>query len=190
MPYYGIPVGQRYMPNDVGMAFSKGTLTDLLRGELGFKGYINSDTGIIGSRAWGLEKKGVEEQIAIAIEAGTDVLSGFDKNAQIRGLVASGLLTEERLNLSVHRLLKEQFELGLFEDPYVDADRAGYLVGNRSFQRMAEDAQRKSIVLLQNKGDLPLKMPSELPLSMPWRTPYVPEDRTAGQRPSRNPGSA
>ena len=177
MPYYGIPIGQQYTPNDVGMAFSKGILTDLLRNELGYKGYVNSDTGIIGDRAWGLEKKSVDEQIAIAIEAGTDILSGFDKNAQIRGLVTAGLLTEERLNLSVSRLLKEQFELGLFEDPYVDADRAGYLVGNRSFQRMAEGAQRKSIVLLQNKDALPLVMPSELPLSKPWNRPFVPYDR-------------
>ncbi|MEE2753792.1 MAG: glycoside hydrolase family 3 N-terminal domain-containing protein [Candidatus Latescibacterota bacterium] len=178
MPYYGIPVGQKYLPNDVGMAFSKGILTDLLRGELGYGGYINSDTGIIGNRAWGLEGKSIEEQIAIAIDAGTDVLSGFDNNAQILGLVESGLLTESRLDLSVTRLLREQFELGLFENPYVDADRAGYLVGNRSFQRKAEEAQRKSIVLLQTKeGLLPIKMPSELPLSQPWRTPYVPKDR-------------
>ena len=55
-------------------------------------------------------------------------------------------------------LLTEQFRLGLFEDPYVDADRAAYLVGNRAFQMRAEEAQRKSIVLLQNHdGFLPLK---------------------------------
>jgi hypothetical protein len=45
MPYYGIPVGQEYLPNDVGMAFSKGILTELLRNKLGFTGYVNSDTG-------------------------------------------------------------------------------------------------------------------------------------------------
>jgi beta-glucosidase len=78
MAYYGIPVGQPYLPNNVGMAFSKGIITDLLRKKLGFKGYVNSDTGIIGSRAWGLEDKSEEEQILIAIEAGTDILSGFN----------------------------------------------------------------------------------------------------------------
>ena len=45
MAYYGIPVGQDYQPNHVGMAFSKGILTDLLRKRLKFLGYINSDTG-------------------------------------------------------------------------------------------------------------------------------------------------
>lgn len=156
MAYYGIPVGQPYLPNDVGMAFSKGIITDLLRKKVGFKGYVNSDTGIIGGRAWGLEDKSVEEQILIAIGAGTDVLSGFNDNKQILALVTSGKLSEERVDLSVSRLLREQFELGLFEKPYVDPNRAAYTVGNPSFQRKADIAQRKSIVLLQNNMSLPI----------------------------------
>ena len=154
MPYYGIPVGQRYTPNDVGMAFSRGIVTALLRDTLGFQGYLNSDTGIIGERAWGLEGKSVDEQIVVAIEAGIDVLSGFESNKQVLDLVKSGRITQARLDQSVRRLLTEQFRLGLFEDPYVDADRAAYLVGNRAFQAKAEEAQRKSIVLLQNQGKL------------------------------------
>ena len=154
MPSYSIPVGMKYAPNDVGVAFSKGILTALLRDTLEFEGNLNSDTGIIGPRAWGLEGKSADEQIAIAINAGIDVLSGFDRNAQIGTLVKSGKITEPRLDLAVRRLLKEQFELGLFEDPYVDADRAAYVVGNRAFQSKGEEAQRKSIVLLQNRGGL------------------------------------
>ncbi|WP_162344087.1 glycoside hydrolase family 3 protein [Cyclobacterium salsum] len=161
MAYYGIPVGQAYMPNNVGMAFSKGILTDLLRNKLGFKGYINSDTGIIGDRAWGLEDKSTEEQILIAIEAGTDVLSGFNDNEQLLSLVQSGKLSESRVDLSVERLLREQFELGLFENPYVDPNRAAYLLGNPAHQRKADIAQRKSIVLLQNKMNLPIALPEE-----------------------------
>jgi beta-glucosidase len=159
MAYYGIPVGQPYMPNNVGMAFSKGILTDLLRTLLKFRGYVNSDTGIIGERAWGLEDKSMDEQILIAIEAGTDILSGFSNNKQILNLVEAGKLPESRVNLSVTRLLKEQFELGLFENPYVDPNRAAYLVGNPSFQQKADLAQRKSIVLLQNNTKLPLAQP-------------------------------
>ncbi|QGY44065.1 glycoside hydrolase family 3 protein [Maribellus comscasis] len=159
MPYYGIPIGQQYLPNDVGMAFSRGIVTGLLRNELGFKGYVNSDTGIIGDRAWGLEDKTEEEQIIIAVEAGTDVLSGFSNNKMILDLVESGKISESRVELSVKRQLREQFELGLFENPYVDSDRAAYIVGNASFQRKADIAQRKSIVLLQNKMNLPLAMP-------------------------------
>jgi beta-glucosidase len=161
MPYYGIPVGQRYTPNDVGMAFSKGIVTALLRDTLGFQGYLNSDTGIIGERAWGLEGKSVDEQIVVAIDAGIDVLSGFESNRQVLDLVKSGRIAAARLDQSVRRLLTEQFRLGLFEDPYVDADRAAHLVGNRAFQMKAEEAQRKSIVLLQNQGKLlPLRTSS------------------------------
>ena len=162
MAYYGIPVGQDYQPNDVGMAFSKGIVTGLLRETLGFKGYVNSDTGIIGpvgaNRAWGLEDKSIEELLSLAIHSGTDVLSGFDDHSQILSLVESGLLSEERVNLSVARLLKEQFELGLFENPYVDPNAATQLVGNSEFQAKADLAQRKAIVLLKNENDLlPIK---------------------------------
>lgn len=162
MPYYGIPIDQPYLPNDVGMAFSEGIVTGLLRNELGFTGYVNSDTGIIGSRAWGLEDRSIDEQIVIALDAGTDVLSGFDDNEQILNLLTSEMISEARVDESVRRLLTEQFSLGLFENPYVSAERAGYLVGNRAFQMRAEHAQRKSIVLLENKNALlPLRVPTE-----------------------------
>ena len=161
MPAYGIPVGTKYAPNDVGMAFSRGLLTALLRDTLGFQGNLNSDTGIIGARAWGLETKTIDEQIAMAVNAGVDVLSGFESNMQIVGLVKSGKVSPARLDDAVRRLLTEQFRLGLFEDPYVDPDRAAYLVGNRAFQMRADEAQRKSIVLLQNQsGLLPLRAPA------------------------------
>lgn len=161
MAYYGIPVDQPYLPNTVGMAFSEGILTELLRKKLGFKGYINSDTGIIGERAWGLEDKSIEEQIIIAINAGTDILSGFNDNKQLLQIVTSGKISRERVDLSVKRLLREQFELGLFENPFVDPNRAAYLLGNASFQRKADLAQRKSIVLLKNEMNLPLTIDKE-----------------------------
>ena len=158
MAYYGIPVGQDYQPNDVGMAFSEGIVTGLLREKLGFKGYVNSDTGIIGpvgaNRAWGLEDKSIEELLSLAIHSGTDVLSGFDDHSQILSLVENGLVSEERVNLSVARLLKEQFELGLFENPYADPGAAAQLVGNSEFQAKADLAQRKAIVLLKNDDKL------------------------------------
>lgn len=144
------------------MAFSSGIVTDLLRRELGFKGYVNYDTGLVGERAWGLEDLSIEEQLVIMINAGTDVLSGFDDKDVILNLLEKGEITEERIDTSVRRLLKEQFELGLFEDPYVDPDRAAYLVGNRAYQAKAEEAQRKSIVLLENRNDLlPIASPTE-----------------------------
>jgi beta-glucosidase len=168
MPYYGVPVDLTYggMKLDpLGMAFSKQIVTDLLRGRLGFKGYVNSDTGIVTDRAWGLEKASVAERVAAAINSGTDVLSGFHDRQTIIEAVRTGLVTEARVNEAAARLLTEQFRLGLFENPYVDASKADAIVGNAQFRARAMDAQRASIVLLQNAatggtGVLPLRAPS------------------------------
>lgn len=155
----GAPVG------NVGIAFSKGILQDLLRDQLGFKGVINSDTGIIGqsnsgldvdaknmqnNRAWGLQDKEKEEQLITAINAGTDVLSGFHENAEILKLVTDGKVEVSRIEESIKRLLQVQFELGLFENPYVDADLANSIVGSADKQEKAQIAQRKAVVLLKN----------------------------------------
>ena len=162
MPYYGIPVDQRVEPNDVGMSFSKGVVTDLLRDEMGFTGYVNSDTGIMSMTPWGVEHLTEEERMAMSIEAGVDVVSGYNNNALILYLMESGLLTEERVNLSVQRLLEEQFKLGLFENPYVNPDVAQATVGKPEFKEKALDAQRRSVILLQNSSQmLPLVTPAD-----------------------------
>ena len=100
MPYYGVPVDLTYKGvkyEAVGMAFSKQVVTDLLRGQLGFKGYVNSDTGIIADRAWGLESQPVPQRVAAAINAGVDVLSGFHDKQTVIELVEDGLVTESRV---------------------------------------------------------------------------------------------
>ena len=81
MPYYGVPINVTY--SGVGRSDRHGLLqADCHRpaaGTLGFKGYVNSDTGVVTSRAWGLESKSVPERVAIAINGGTDILSGFSR---------------------------------------------------------------------------------------------------------------
>jgi beta-glucosidase len=169
MPYYGVPVDLTYggvAYQRTGMAFSKQIVTDLLRGQLGFQGYVNSDTGIVADRAWGLENKTVPERVAAAVNSGTDVLSGFHEKRTIVELVERGLLTEARVDEAVARLLKEQFQLGLFENPYVDASKANGIVGSAEFRARALEAQRKSIVLLQNQGQ-PSAPGRTLPLPAP-----------------------
>ena len=166
MPYYGVPINVTYEGvtyDQTGMAFSKQVVTDLLRGKLGFKGYVNSDTGIINDRAWGLEKKTVAERVAAALNGGTETLSGFSTNKTIMDLVTAGLVTEARVTEAAKRLLKEQFQLGLFENPYVDASKAGGVIGSAANLAVGMDIQRKSIALLQNQDQatsgktLPLK---------------------------------
>lgn len=164
MPYYGVPINLTYdgvTYDQIGMSFSKQIVTDLLRGKLGFTGYVNSDTGIINDRAWGIEDKTIPERMAIAIGAGTDVMSGYHTNVTITDLVKAGKVTEARITESARRLLTEQFKLGLFENPYTDASKAAGIVGNDGFRAKAELAQRKSIVLLQNQDKtLPLATPT------------------------------
>ncbi|MDQ7990988.1 MAG: glycoside hydrolase family 3 N-terminal domain-containing protein [Candidatus Dactylopiibacterium sp.] len=154
MPYYGVPIGVTYEGvtyDQVGMSFSKQIVTDLLRGKLGFRGYVNSDTGIIDARAWGLEDKTVAQRVATAINGGTDILSGYHTNRTITDLVAAGEVGTARVDEAVRRLLLEQFQLGLFENPYVDASKAGAIIGSEAHRAKGMEAQKKSIVLLQNQ---------------------------------------
>jgi beta-glucosidase len=87
------------------------------------------------------------------------VLSEFSIAKTITDLVANGLLDERRhVDPAVQRLLVEQFQLGLFENPYVNAEAAAAKIGKPENRALGFDVQRKSVVLLQNKGGLlPLK---------------------------------
>ncbi|MFM2404331.1 MAG: hypothetical protein RL223_2211 [Pseudomonadota bacterium] len=155
MPYYGVPISLTYKGvtyDQTGFAFNKQIVTDLLRGELKFSGYVNSDTGIINDRAWGLEDKTVAERVAAAINGGTDVLSGFSSNKTITDLVAAGLVSEARVTEAARRLLTEQFRLGLFENPYVKADQATAVIGSEANRAKGQLVQKQSIVLLQNQA--------------------------------------
>lgn len=154
MPYYGVPVDVSHEGVDydeVGMAFSDQIVNGLLRDQMGFAGYVNSDTGIINDRAWGLEDATIPERVAAAINSGTDTLSGFNQVQTIIDLVDAGLVTEERVDLAAERLLAPMFEMGLFEDPYVDPAVATATVGSDENRAVALDLQRKSTVLLQNR---------------------------------------
>ena len=163
MPYYGVPMtgrdaGKNPIPLTydgvtyplTGFAFSKSIVTDLLRDKLGFKGYVNSDTGIINSMAWGLEDKTVPERVAAAINGGTDTLSGFATNKTVKDLLDQGLISKERVNEAARRLLKEQFQLGLFENPYVEVSKASSAIGQDTNRTKGLEVQKKSVVLLKN----------------------------------------
>jgi beta-glucosidase len=153
MPYYGVPISVTYEGvtyDQVGFAFNKQIVTNLLRDKLGFQGYVNSDTGIVNERAWGLEGKSVPERAAAAINAGVDVLSGFHDNKAVTDLVAAGLVTPARVDEAARRLLLEQFRMGLFENPYVDTARVEGAVGSDGHRAKGLQVQKQSIVLLQN----------------------------------------
>ncbi|ORY08644.1 beta glucosidase [Clohesyomyces aquaticus] len=149
-------------------AIAAGIITDLLRQELGFQGIVCSDWGLITdtvirgqdmpARAWGVEYLSELERAARILDAGVDQFSGEQRPELIVELVKSGRVSEERLDVSLRRLLHEKFLLGLFENPFVDVDSAELVVGNPYFVRLGNEAQRKAYTLLTNKDNiLPMK---------------------------------
>ncbi|KAL5334102.1 glycoside hydrolase superfamily [Aspergillus crustosus] len=169
MPYYSRPIGTKYDP--IGFSFNRQIVTDLLREQLGFKGIVVSDWGLITdgyignqympARAWGVEHLSELERTALVLDAGVDQFGGEERPELVVQLVEEGVVSEERLDVSVRRLLKEKFILGLFENPFVDTAAAGQIVGNQEFVQLGRDAQRRSYTLLTNKRQiLPLKKPT------------------------------
>ena len=161
MPYYGIPVGQT--KEDVAFAFNKQIITQMLRDSLKFDGVICTDWNIINdkgfdkARAWGVEDLSPKERMLKVIEAGCDQFGGEDTPEQLIALVKEGKLSEERIDISVRRLLRDKFTLGLFENPYVDPDKALKITTSSYKRNKAEQAQIKSTVLLKNESILPIK---------------------------------
>jgi beta-glucosidase len=156
MPYYAVPKG--ITSEELGMSYNKEIVTDLLRGRLGYKGVVNSDTAITTGMPWGVESLSVAERYRKAIEAGVDRLGGDATPEIVVELVKGGTLPEARVDESARRILTVLFALGLFENPYVSPDQAARTVRHPDFQQKADLAQRKSIVLLDNKRNvLPLR---------------------------------
>jgi beta-glucosidase len=148
MPYYSFPVNTVY--DTLGFAFNKPVITDLLRNKLGFQGVINSDTGPIRMMPWGVEKLTIAERYTLALEAGINLFSGSADPTELLETVRANPSLLPYVDDSVKRLLIEKFELGLFENPYVDVEDAEKIVGNPNFKEKAQEAHQKSIVLLRN----------------------------------------
>ena len=137
-------------------------LTDVLRGELGFKGVVVTDWNDIENlwRKYHVVDNMVDA-VALSINAGIDV-SMIPLNApefvnSVETAVAEGKITEARIDESVARILRLKFKLGLFDDPFADADQANAVVEDPADRPLARKAAQKSLVLLDNDGTLPLK---------------------------------
>jgi beta-glucosidase len=190
MPYYTISynVDKKYDEN-VGNAYSKYIITDMLRGEYKYDGVICSDWGITGNvdgvyqfqgKPWGVEKLTVAERHYKAIMAGIDQFGGNnDKGPVIEaynmGVKESGEETmRKRFEESAVRLLKNIFRVGLFENPYLDQAVTKAVVGNPDFMKAGYEAQLKSVILLKNSENaLPLKKGLKV---------YIPKKFVAGGR--------
>jgi beta-glucosidase len=135
-------------------------LTDRLKGDWGFKGFVISDAAATGG-ATVLHMTEPSTPVAAkdAFEAGLDVVfqSSYPQHRPYWDAVQRGLVSPAVIDAAVARVLRVKFELGLFEQPYVDPDRAASVNGHADHRALARDAARASIVLLKNdRAILPL----------------------------------
>lgn len=187
MPYYSKPAAEKSAPQrdlqgnvidmqPYGFAYNHYFIDTMLRGQMGFTGYINSDTGIAHNMAWGVEMLDVPERIGFAVNhAGVDIISGlfdneagqeaydrarsdyYDTHPVPQGFTKEQLvLTDEALDRAVTRTLTELFALGMFDDPYRDPEEAERVVADPADRAAAAEAHRRSVVLLKNDGTLPI----------------------------------
>jgi beta-glucosidase len=161
----------------VAPGFSNQILTGLLRGDHGYRGLILSDWAITRdcpescvaptstnrqqpvaiATPWGMEKQSRLDRFVKGVNAGLDQFGGTGDADMIVTAVHDGLLTEARIDESVRRVMMLKFQLGLFDNPYVDAEKAKTLVGSPAFLEAGEAAQRRAQVVLENRqGTLPV----------------------------------
>jgi len=189
MPAYPIIEGPKLSGKPleaVGAGFNRQLVSDLLREDKGFKGLVLSDSGItrdcmgaciepsaaspqkledIGI-PWGVENLSVEQRFEKGLDAGIDQFLGADNPAPLVSLMRQGKVSQARIDQSVRQVLTLKFELGLFDDPYVDADAADRIVRDPAAHALGEQVQRAAQVLLQNKGDvLPIRAGAKVWLS-------------------------
>ena len=168
MPYYSAPSiekshyqeydGKLVRFEEVGFAFNDYIMNDLLRDQLGFTGYVNSDTGIVGDMDWGVEDLSVPGKFAKAVNAGTNIIAGSYEVAQLKEAVTNKWIPEARINLSNKRLLMEMFDLGLFDDKtYVDTKESQEVLKDEKRHELAYEAHLKSVTLLKNDSLLPIE---------------------------------
>ena len=134
--------------------FSEKLIAGLLREELGFDGQVVTDWNITRGMPWGVEDQPLEERIRRIVACGHDQLGGETESEVLLGLVAAGAVSAARLDESARRVLTPMFQMGLFENPYVDAERAGEVVGGPRATAAGRAATQRSLTLLKNEGGL------------------------------------
>jgi beta-glucosidase len=167
MPYYGVPIDQT--DENVAMSFNKAIITGLLREKYQYDGVVCTDWGLINdyhmpndavwpARAWGVEHLSAVERVWKAIEAGVDQFGGESCPEHVIELVKSNRLSEARLDESVRRLLRLKFQLGLFDNPFVDESRVSQIFGSSASAAAGAASQRRAMTLLKNEDHiLPLQ---------------------------------
>lgn len=132
-------------------------IKDVLRKQLGFKGFITSDQSAIDQihRLHSFVKSDSEAG-KIAIENGIDLDLQFNTGSYdaLDTLVQSVRLEEKHINESLRKFLKFKYEMGLFENPYADATKMKVVTNSAENKKLALEAAEKAIILLKNENTL------------------------------------
>ena len=166
MPYYGIPMDQT--DENVAMSFNRMIITNLLREKYQYDGIVCTDWGLITdvplreavwpARAWGVEHLTRIERVRKALEAGVDQFGGESCPELVVELVKLGQLSQVRLDQSVRRVLRLKFQLGLFDNPFVDETQVSEVLGQPAAVAAGELSQKRAMTLLKNEEQiLPLQ---------------------------------
>jgi len=144
--------------NDVPAGGNRWLLTDVLRGEWGFKGFVVSDAMGVGNLEILHFARDGRDAAGKALSAGLDMEMASGRFPQhLPGLVKDGQLTTARLDDAVRRVLAVKVRLGLFEKPYTDEARVESVLTDPAHRKEARLAAQRSMVLLRNEGrTLPL----------------------------------
>jgi beta-glucosidase len=187
MPYYTISYGvDKSYQEYVGNAYSRYIITDLLREKYGYEGVVCTDWGVTGDvetvdefsgKSWGAESLSVAERHYKIIQAGVDQFGGNNDMGPVLEAYRLGVaehgekMMRERFEQSAHRLLRNIFRVGLFENPYLDPVETSGIVGKPEYMQAGYEAQLRSIVMLKNRaGQLPIQ--KQMKVYIPQR--YVP----------------
>jgi beta-glucosidase len=147
MTAYGIPVGK----DTVGIAFSKAMVNELLRKKMGFQGLVVTDWNH--NMPWGVETLSEKDRQRMTVLAGVDQFGGNSDPSVILSNVKDGSIPMAVIDTVARRTLRPIFQLGLFENPYVDPERAKSTVASAEFLAAGYAAQQKAVVLLKNADD-------------------------------------
>lgn len=173
MPYYTISVNQDIQDHDpVANNYNKYLITDLLRKKYNYNGVVCTDWGVTGDhrvmnsfidgKPWGVEQFSLAERHYKVLMAGVDQFGGNNDMKPILEAYQMGVkehgesFMRNRMEQSAIRLLKNIFNVGLFEDPYLIPEESLKIVGSPEKMKAGFEAQLKSVVMLKNRNVLPL----------------------------------
>ncbi|WP_352422079.1 glycoside hydrolase family 3 N-terminal domain-containing protein [Proteiniphilum sp.] len=138
-------------------------LKDMLRSQWGFDGFVFSDLGSIeGIAGTHRVAPDVKHAAAMALQAGVDAdLGGNAYGKNLTQALEEELVTMQDIDDAVANILRMKFEMGLFENPYIDPDQTTRLVRSEAHRQIAREVARQGVVLLKNSDNL-LPLPKEI----------------------------